>query len=231
MPHLPGSVRAIAVTQRGHGDADRPAGDYGPEVHAADVLALMDELAIEAGVIVGHSGGGYIAQRVTVDHPDRILGAVLVGAFRAFDDNPAVAELGEEVRRLTDPVDPAFVRAFQESCLAEPVPAAFLEAVIAESGKLPARVWRSYLDGLLSADVPTEGGTIAAPTLILWGDRDAFITRGDQEALRDAIPGAELVVYEGTGHCPHWERPERAAADLAAFAARVQSAEPVPSVP
>jgi len=188
----------------------------------------MGELAIEAGVIVGHSGGGYIAQGVAVDHPDRTLGAVLVGAPRAFDDNPAVAELGEEVRRLTDPVDPAFVRAFQESCLAEPVPAAFLEAVIAEGGKL---VWRSYLDGRLSADVPTEAGTIAAPTLILWGDRDAFITRGDQEALRDAIPGAELVVYEGTGHCPHWERPERAAADLASFAAHVESAEPVPSVP
>lgn len=222
-PHLPASVRAIALTQRGHGDADRPEGGYTPEQHAADAAAVMDALGIDAAVVVGHSGGGYTAQRFARDHPGRTLGIGLMCAFRRFDEgNPAVSELREIVEALDDPVDAEFVRGFQESCVAEPVPGAFMDRIVAESLKLPARVWKAYLRGLLEAEVPTEAGTIDAPALILWGDRDAFIPRADQEALATAIPGAELVVYEGTGHCPHWERPERTAADLAAFVLRAQ---------
>jgi non-heme chloroperoxidase len=90
-----------------------------------------------------------------------------------------------------------------------------MEAVIAESLKVPARVWRATLKGLLDAEAPIETGTITAPTLILWGDRDAVCTR--HEALVAAISGARLVVFQGTGHAVHWEQPERVAAELAAF--------------
>jgi pimeloyl-ACP methyl ester carboxylesterase len=179
----------------------------------------MDALEIERAVIAGHSAGGFAAQRFARDHLERTLGLVLLSTFRSFAGNPDVAELWEAVSALTDPVDPAFVRAFQEACVAEPVPEGFIDGVVAESLKLPARVWKAYLRGLLAADVPTEGGGIEAPALILWGDRDAFVPRQDQDALAAAIPRAELRVYEGTGHCPHWERPARTAADLAAFAA------------
>jgi non-heme chloroperoxidase len=41
------------------------------------------------------------------------------------------------------------VRAFQESTVAQPIPAGFLEAIVAESRKLPARVWKAYLQGIL----------------------------------------------------------------------------------
>jgi pimeloyl-ACP methyl ester carboxylesterase len=129
-----------------------------------------------------------------------------------------VLELWQAVAQLTDPVDPTFVRDFQESCAARPLPDGFLEQVIAESCKLPARVWKAHVQGLLEADVPTDTGTITAPTLILWGDQDAFCPRSDQDALLAAIPGSELVVYPGTGHCPHWEQVERVAAELSAFA-------------
>jgi non-heme chloroperoxidase len=88
---------------------------------------------------------------------------------------------------------------------------------------VPARVWKAYLDDLLAADVPTESGTIAAPTLIQWGDQDAFCRRSDQDALLAAIPRSRLSTYEGTGHCPHWEQPTRAAAEIAAFAGAVAS--------
>jgi non-heme chloroperoxidase len=219
LPHLPDSIHAYAYTQRGHGDADKPAAGYRPEDYAADVAAFLDAMGIGAAVIVGHSGGSYTAQRFAVDHPDRTLGAVLIGAFHAFRDKPEVDELGAAVSQLTDPVDREFVREFQESCIAEPVPAGFLEAIIDGSSKLPAHVWKTYFEDLVTADVPTESGTIAAPTLIQWGDQDAFCQRSDQDALLAAIPQARLSTFHGTGHCPHWEQPERAAAEIAAFAA------------
>jgi non-heme chloroperoxidase len=227
LPHLPDSVHAYAITQRGHGDADRPASGYRLDDYVADAVAFMDAVGIEAAVIVGHSGGGYCTQRLALDHPERVLGIVLIGTFRAFHDNPGVTELQDAIAQLTDPVDPEFVREFQESCVAEPVAADFMDAIVANSSRMPARIWKAYLEGLLEADVPTESGTIAVPTLILWGDQDAFCPRSDQDALLAAIPESRLRTYRGSGHCPHWEQPERAAADVAAFAARAgRTAQP-----
>jgi non-heme chloroperoxidase len=226
LPALPDALHAFAVTQRGHGDADRPPEGYRPEDQAGDLAGFMDAVGLETAVIVGHSAGSYVARRFALDHPERTLGLVLVGAFRAFHDNPGVLELAEEVAQLDDPVDREFVRAFQESCAARPLPDGFLEQIIVESCKLPARVWKAHFRGLLEADVPTESGAITAPTLILWGEQDAFVPRADQDALLAAIPAARLVTYPGTGHCPHWEQVDQVAAELTAFASSVAGATP-----
>jgi pimeloyl-ACP methyl ester carboxylesterase len=218
LANLPPTIHAFAVTQRGHGDADRPAAGYGLEAFSSDLAAFVDAVGFEAAVIVGSSSGGYVTQRFGADHPERTLGLVLVGAPRSLRDKPGVSEIFAVVSELSDPIDPAFAREVVESTLFRPVPPAFLEAMIDESLKAPAHVWKATFQGLLEAAPPTETGTISAPTLILWGDRDGFLPRGDQEALAAAIPGSRLVIYEGTGHVVHWEEPERVAADVVAFA-------------
>ena len=83
---------------------------------------------------------------------------------------------------------------------------------------MPAHIWRAALGDLLATDHSAELRTIRAPTLIVWGDRDALFSRSDQEALAAAIAGSQLVVYPGAGHALHWEKPDRFAADLTAFA-------------
>jgi non-heme chloroperoxidase len=230
LAQLPKSVHAFAITQRGHGDADKPVSGYGVGDYASDAVAFMDAVGVEAAVVVGHSGGSYCAQRLAVDHPDRVLGTVLIGAFRAFYDNPSVSELRDVIAALTDPVDIEFVREFQESCVARPVDADYMDAIVANSARMPARVWKAYLEGLLEAEVPTESGTIAVPTLILWGDQDGFCPRSDQDALLAAIPEARLRTYRGVGHCPHWEQPESVAAEVAAFAAHAYRTAPASAV-
>jgi non-heme chloroperoxidase len=152
LPHLPPRVRAIAVTQRGHGDADRPATGYRPDDFVSDAAAFMDALELPAAVLVGHSGGSYTAQRFAIEHPERTLGIALVGPFRTLYDKPELHELWQAVAEPRDPVDPGFVREFQESTATQPVPAEFMEAVIAESRKVPARVWQATLKGLLDAE-------------------------------------------------------------------------------
>ncbi len=219
LPHLPDFVHAFAFTQRGHGDADRPPDGYWQEDFAADVAAFMDAVGLDAAVIAGQSSGGYTAQRFAIDHPERTLGLVLIGAPRDFRDKPD--SLMRTLSELTDPIDPQFVRAFAESTITQPVPAAYLDMLVAECCKVPARVWKATFEGLVEADIPTESGAISAPTLILWGDQDQFCSRSEQEAMAKTIAGAELVAYHGTGHAVACEQPERTAADLAAFARRV----------
>jgi pimeloyl-ACP methyl ester carboxylesterase len=215
--HLPRSIRAYAVTQRGHGDADRPATGYHPDDFVADVVAFMDSVGIESAVVVGHSMGSAIARRFAARHPERVLSLVLMGGFMRFDDKPDLVELCRAVEALEDPVDPEFVRQFQLENIARPVPEDWIDMVVGESLKLPARLWREILGELVADDDTGELGRISAPTLVAWGDRDVFALREDQDAIVAAIPGAELVVYRGGGHAFQWEDPFEFAADLSAF--------------
>ncbi len=218
LPHLPESLHAFALTQRGHGDASRPADGYRFPDFAEDLALFMDALRIEAAVVVGHSMGSAVAKRFAIDHPERLLGLVLVGAFATFQDKQDVQDLWDSViSTMSDPVDPDFVREFQESTLARPVPPAFFQTVIEESLKVPARVWRAVFGGFLKEDYSENLEEIKAPTLIIWGDRDAFCPATDQQALLAAITGSRLLTYEGAGHALHWEEPERFASDLSAF--------------
>lgn len=218
LPHLPHAIHAFALTQRGHGESERPATGYRPQDFAADVAAFMDALDLERAVVAGHSMGSTNAQRFGVDYPGRILGLVLMGSFASFLDKPGLMEFLEfGILQLEDPIDPAFAREFQESTLAQPIPAEFLETVVQESLKLPARVWKAASQELLAGEFPTELGKIKAPTLIVWGDQDAYCPRSDQETLCTAIAGSRLLVYPGAGHAFHWEEPDRFAADLVAF--------------
>jgi pimeloyl-ACP methyl ester carboxylesterase len=141
-----------------------------------------------------------------------------VAAFASYRRNAeAVAFWESAVAPLTDPIDPAFVREFQESTLAQPVPPAYLDAVVQESLKVPARVWRAAFTGFFEDEFTGELGTITVPTLVIWGTRDSFCSRADQDALLAGIAGSRLVVYENAGHALHWEEPERFAADLVRF--------------
>ena len=217
LPRLPASIHAIALTQRGHGDASRPRAGYRSHELAADLAAFMDTLHLEAAVIVGASSGGIVAQRFAIDYPERTLGLVRAGSPVTLRNKPSARELWDStISKLTDPVDPAFVRRFAEGWLSLRVPPAFFETMVQESLKVPAHVWKAAIASLLEEDHSAELDKIQSPALIIWGDQDTF-TRSDQESLTAAIAGSRFVVYPGTGHSPHWEEPERFASDLVAF--------------
>src|SRR6516162_5635179 len=78
LPLLPGTVHAVAMDLRGHGDADKPATGYSLAEVAADVVAFMDAAGIPSAVLLGSSSGGYVAQQVAITSPDRVSGLVLV---------------------------------------------------------------------------------------------------------------------------------------------------------
>jgi pimeloyl-ACP methyl ester carboxylesterase len=133
-------------------------------------------------------------------------------------NNPVVRDLwNSAVEALADPVDPAFVTAFQQSTLAQAVPPGWLDMVVAESLKVPARVWREACAGFFRDDTSGDLARITAETLILWGECDAICPRADQEALAAGIARSRLSIYRGAGHAPHWEEPRRVAAEIAAF--------------
>jgi pimeloyl-ACP methyl ester carboxylesterase len=142
-----------------------------------------------------------------------------MGAFSSIYQDPVVGEFyTSAIAPLTDPIAPAFARDWQLSTLAQPMAPDHLDTIVAETVKVPARVWQEAFDGFLTTpDFTSELSAIAVPVLIVWGNLDAYAHRAAQERLLEAIPGARLITYEGFGHALHWEDPGRFAKDLLAF--------------
>lgn len=216
MPLLPADRRIIVPDLRGHGRSSQPPADYGMDVLASDVLALLDVLDVESAVVLGHSMGSLVAQRIASLAPERVEALVLVGSAPSIHGLAGLEEFRVAVDALVEPVHEEFVRAFQESTIVRPVPPEFMDRVVAESLRLPARVWRELLMGMVEAPVVAPG-EIRARTLVLWGTEDGVFGRDQQDRLLELIPGARLRAFDGVGHAPHWEVPRRSAAELAAF--------------
>jgi rifampin ADP-ribosylating transferase len=214
LPLLPARLRVVGVDLRGHGDADKPADGYEVAGLAADVVAAMDALDLAAAVLVGASSGGYVAQQVAVDAPDRVTALVLAGSPYDLRARPPFAD---EIDLLRDPVDRGWARAFLAGLTdLDALPEWYADLAVDDAVRIPAAVWRASLDGLRAGPPPTDTGTVRAPTLVVSGARDPLL--GEQAAALVArIPGARWLRYEDAGHLVLAERPERLAADITAF--------------
>ncbi|MCA1709739.1 MAG: alpha/beta hydrolase [Actinobacteria bacterium] len=85
----------------------------------------------------------------------------------------------------------------------------------APQGSRTRLVWHEMFSGPLEYDDVAELRRISAPTLLIWGDADALVSRAMQEMLATCIPTAELTVYSGVGHTPRWDDPTAVAAKAA----------------
>ncbi len=226
LPLLPTTIRAIALSQRGHGDSSRPAHGYRYRDFSEDLRAFLDALGAQSAVLAGHSMGSLVAQRFAVDYPDRVSALVLMGAFATLYRDAAMTEFrASQIAPLRDPIDLAFIRDWQLSTTATPIAPDLLEVVVSETAKVPARVWHGAFEGFLDTPDFSAGlERVSAPALLVWGDQDSYTGRQAQDRLMKVLPQATLAIYEGIGHALHWEQPARFARDLAGFVSQVNSA-------
>ena len=224
LPLLAPDLHVFALDQRGFGHSERPEQGYALDDFAADVLAFMDAAGLPTATLVGHSMGSWIAQRAASIAPHRFERLVLVGS--SATRIAAVEELNAAVQELSDPFPADFVREFQASTCYRPIAEAFFEQIVAESLKVPARVWKATAAAWFREERWAEPERVRMPVAIMWGDQDAYFPREYQDALIAVLPHARFTVYEGTGHAPHWEEPERFARELQSF---ISGARPAPA--
>lgn len=217
---LPEDLRLFVPDLRGAGESSKPSTGYSLAEAADDVVSLLDALELGSAWLVGTSSGGYTAQQVAVSFPDRVRGLVLIGSPRSL--RGVGDPFGSVLAELSDPVTRDDVAALGAIIPAHVlVPPDFAERQVHDALSIPASAWRGGYAGLRDAVPPTENGHIDSPTLLLCGGDDDLLGSDEAVALRRAIPGSELHVYEDTGHLVLWERPERVAHDIARFIATV----------
>lgn len=205
--------RVIRWDWRGFGDSEHVAGPYS---YAADVLAIMDTVKVGKAILVGASMAGSVAIQVAVQHPERVLGLVLVGTgVPGFHgENPAAVEaLFLEADRALTSGDAGRYLALMESLwligparLAKDVDPVYLTT----ARSLLLQTIRPQNEAVSQDDDWSSLDFLAAllsPVLIIVGDQDVpEVVRGS-EYLESVLPRGRREVVENTAHLPNLERP------------------------
>jgi pimeloyl-ACP methyl ester carboxylesterase len=110
--HLGPSRGVVGVDLRGRGDSAKPDSGYGLEAHAWDVIRVLDHLALQSAVIVGHSMGGFVALETALSYPERVRALVLLdGGWPRVEVSPE--EMSEEQKQEAAAVEEGLERAFR----------------------------------------------------------------------------------------------------------------------
>jgi 3-oxoadipate enol-lactonase len=218
--------RVIRYDQRGHGLSASPPAGYRLGDHAADLSALLRHLGATPAHVVGLSKGGGIALEHALRDPAAVRSLTLVAPL--VPDFPLSAELMDSFRRLARAIRSGGVRAaVQEHWLEHPLIAS-AHAVAARRARVESMVLEFPAGEYLATarDAPDREwtvverlGEIAAPALVVSGERDIpdFVAMASLVAER--IPSCALEIVPGCGHLVPLERPEALAAEIVAFLA------------
>jgi pimeloyl-ACP methyl ester carboxylesterase len=242
-PALAERFTVVAPDLIGHGASGKPRrGEYSLAAHANVLRDLLHFLGHERATFVGQSLGGGVAMQLAYQFPERCERLVLVGS----------GGLGREVnlllRALTFPgADYVFplvcTPALRE---AGNRVASWLYRVGFRASPVVQETWRSYASladadtrraffRTLRAVIDLGGQAVSAtdrlylasqvPTLIVWGAEDPLIPVSHAIDAHNAMPGSRLEIFEGVGHYPHCEEPERFVRALVDFVASTEPAQ------
>lgn len=215
LPALAERFRAIAVDLPGFGYSDRGAHLEYSAGNWANLLAeFLRRQGIARAVVLGHSLGGGIAQRLAVEAPELVERLVLVGSISAAERPPLPPRGSGRLYRMGQAwVMPrqGAVRWFARRSAFDP---AFMTDDVLEGYVRPSRLPGSAaavrkMGRDLRRDARLDLSRIAVPTLLIWGEADRVVDLTVGRRLAEQIPQARLEVVEGAGHLPLEEQPER----------------------
>jgi len=201
---LSASHRVLALDFRGHGGSEVTDPGYTLDRLAEDVHEAMRALDATPAVVVGHSMGGMVAQRLAAVHPGKLTALVLVTTTAAADRSLIS-------RRIRDDTPAEGFRA----ALLRHFPGWFLptsdhelaEWVRSEMLRTPEHVALSLVDDYADVDLRPGLPHIQVPTLVIGATGDASTPPLMSEEIARLVPGATLAVIDGAGHFVQLERP------------------------
>jgi pimeloyl-ACP methyl ester carboxylesterase len=234
VPSLARDFTLVVPDLLGHGESAKPLAEYSISGHANVLRDLLAALGHERATLVGQSFGGGVAMQFAYQYPEQCERLVLVSS----------GGLGREVSPLLRALSvPGVEQVFPLFC-SPPLRDAgrrvlgWLGALGLHPAPAVEETWRSYASlaegdarraffRTLQSVIDTGGQSVSAtdrlylaahvPTLILWGDRDPIIPVSHALATHAAIPDSRLEIFDGVGHFPHCEAPERFVEALVGF--------------
>ena len=215
--------RVVAFDQRGHGASEQPtdpASYQGSRVWADDIAAVIEAKQLKRPVIAGWSMGGRVTRQYLMVHGDSRLAGINFVASQVVEDpsgrGPSAPKPWPETLSLAEEIDLAI--AFIDGCYGcKPAEAEFRRAV-AYNMKVPGFVRRA-IAGWSTPAAPTVEALrkVRVPVLISHGRDDNVVLPRSVDMTLNALPDAQVSWFEGCGHSPFAEDPDRFNRELLAF--------------
>jgi pimeloyl-ACP methyl ester carboxylesterase len=224
----------LAPDLLGHGESDKPRGDYSPGGYANGMRDLLTVLGIDTVTVVGHSFGGAVAMQFAYQYPERTerialvdpggLGKEVSGLIRALGlpgydlvlrglTLPGVRHLNVAALRLLKLTGARELRDLDEV------------ASILDSFKEPGK--RYAVHKLVTGVIDWRGQNVtmrdraylteAMPLCVVWGADDHVLPAKHADIAREIAPSAQVTVVEDAGHFPHKDHPDTFVDLLAGF--------------
>lgn len=227
--------RLITLTLPGHGltgpNADH---DYSVNGMAQALDLVLEATDLDHFVLAGNSMGGWISWRYTLENPDHIDALILIdssGMPLREGETPPPLNLGFKL--LGNPVGRFVLNHFTPRAAVEKSALQSVSVKSSVTDDIVDRYWellrlpgnrqaageRSLVDR--EPHYADRVGEITAPTLIIWGEEDRLIYASAATTFDERMPNADVIIYEGVGHIPMEEAPDKTAADIDAFLDRV----------
>jgi pimeloyl-ACP methyl ester carboxylesterase len=224
--------RLVAYDLRGHGMSDAP---LEPEHYmdgrlwADDVAAIIDQLRLDRLVLVGWSYGSFVICDYLRAHGGELITAIeFVEGVVKLDEaafgtliGPGFLEHFTAATADDLPTNIGAMRAFVRACLAKPMPAADFETALCWNVVVPARVRAALVAREIDDDDVLRA--LEVPLLVTHGRADSVVLPAMAEHVLATCPTAEVSWYDGVGHVPFLEKPERFNRELAALTRRVRA--------
>ena len=218
---LAGDFRIVRYDKRGHGLSGCPRGPCSAADLAADAASLMDGLGIMDSLFVGISIGGMIGQQLALARPDLVAAAVLsntgakIGSAEMWDQRIAAVRDGG-VDAIGDAViERWFSRDYRSRN------ALHVRAWREMLGRTPAEGYAACCEALKHADLTREVAGLKQPVLFIAGSEDGSTPPALVKGTADRIHGSRFRLFEGAGHLPCVEQPERYAETIFNFGREV----------
>jgi pimeloyl-ACP methyl ester carboxylesterase len=243
MQRLADRYTLVAPDLRGFGDSDKPAGFFGPNDHAADILALLDVLGIHRIGVVGHDVGGAVMQPLARNAPERLVGLFFfdfvypgIGSRMGMPDR--LNEIWYQSFHQME-MAPALVGATRETCRAyighflrhwahrkdahddvlEAYADNFLKPGNLEGGFFHYKASHAGRIAMIKGETPALP-PITTPTCVRWPEHDALLPYSWTDRLKESFADLDLAPFPDVGHFPHREDPDRAAREIDEFFSR-----------
>jgi len=224
IPYLARHCRVVTFDGRGNGRSDRPqeASAYDEREFAADALAVLDATSTDRAFIVGFSLGGQRGIILAAEHPERVEGAVFIGASVPADGTPLLERLVYDFDVEYDTTDgwakynryhwlrdyQDFVEFFMSKIFTEPHSTKPIEDGVGWALETDAQTLVATQDGpgLTPEEARELSARVRCPVLVIHGENDAITSVSRGVALAEHT-GGKIVVLEGSGHAPHIRDP------------------------
>ncbi|GAB4466320.1 MAG: alpha/beta hydrolase [Anaerolineales bacterium] len=228
VPFLADHFQVITFDNRGVGQSAKPEGPYTAQMLAADTVGLLDALNIEKAIIAGHSMGGFVAQAIALDYPQRVEKLILCSTN--FGGPRHIPVTPEAMKILTDVTSDALTR-FKNGLVVSTAPGwaeknpemiqKWIQWRVANPIE-PVHYQAQLAIGLAllpeAAAFENQLPRLKIPTLILFGAHDKVVPPENASLLAEKIANSQIILFPDAGHFFPIEIPEAASRAIIEFA-------------